>query len=71
MQACTSAAGGCCIEGISGGGRDKEIDSQADLPQTGNFGGYHKSEPAADKSNGGKTVMDGDQSPNLLDDDSS
>jgi hypothetical protein len=47
----------------------EEIDSQVDLPQTGNVGGYHENEPA-DESNGGKTVVKGDQSPNLLEDDS-
>jgi hypothetical protein len=47
-----------------------EIDSQADLPQTGNFGSVF--EPAAaDESDGGETVVEkGDQSPNLLEDDS-
>ena len=45
-----------------------EIDSQVDLPQTGNFGGY---KPAADKSDRGETVVEKrDQSPNLLEDDS-
>jgi hypothetical protein len=44
-----------------------EINSKVNLPQTGNFGGY---KPAADKSDGGKTVMNRDQSPNLLEDDS-
>jgi hypothetical protein len=47
-----------------------EIDSQVDLPQTGNFGaGFEPA--AADESDRGETVMEkGDQSPNLFEDDS-
>jgi hypothetical protein len=44
-----------------------EIDSQVDLPQTGNFGGYKRA--ADEESDGGQTVVKkGDQSPILLED---